>query len=339
MSTFTLGTILYGYFDQDLKLTKGLLPSSIKSYRDTIRLFLQFVLQETHRKITRMPISELTANRVIRFLQHLEGQRHNSIQTRNQRLAALHTFFNYLASQMPEMIAEAERVADIPHKRVSPPQTIYLERDEIDTLFSKMPLKGRFALRDRTLLMFLYNTGARVQEVADIHVSNLKLDNQPQVHLHGKGDKWRICPLWTNTCTLLCQLLKENYYDAKSEYPVFTSHKGRALTRFGIYKIVQHHTRILKKKNAKGEWINISPHTFRHTTAVHLLEAGVDVNVIRAWLGHTSLETTNRYAEINIQTKRKALQVCEPPLSLSEGFPRKTIWKNDQALLNWLESL
>lgn len=339
MSILTLGKILYDYFEQDLKLIRGLLPSSIHSYSDTIRLFLQFLVQDTHHKITRIPISELTANCVIRFLQHLEVQRHNSIQTRNQRLVALNTFFNYLASRMPEMIAEAERVADIPHKRVSPPQTIYLERDEIDTLFCKMPLKGRFALRDRTLLMFLYNTGARVQEAADLHVSHLKLDNQPQVYLHGKGDKWRICPLWKNTCTLISQLLKENYFDAKPEYPVFTSHKGRALTRFGIYKIVQHHTSILKKKNAKGEFIHISPHTFRHTTAVHLLEAGVDVNIIRAWLGHVSLETTNRYAEININMKQNALQVCEPPSSISKGFPRKQIWKDDQALLSWLESL
>lgn len=339
MSTLTLGTILYGYFEQDLKLSKGLLPSSIHSYSDTIRLFLLFVVQDTHRKITRIPISELTADRVLRFLQHIEVQRHNSIRTRNQRLAVLHTFFNYLASRMPEMIAEAERIARIPHKRVPPPQTLYLERDEIETIFNKMPKKGRFALRDRTLLLLLYNTGARVQEVVDLHVSNLKLDAQPQVHLHGKGDKWRTCPLWTETCTLLRQLLKENYRNAKPEYPVFISRKGQTLTRFGIYKIVQHHTRLLEKKSINGKLLQISPHTFRHTTAVHLLESGVDVNVIRAWLGHVSLETTNRYAEINIHMKEKALQACEPPLSASEGFPRKSIWKDDQSLLNWLESL
>lgn len=337
--TPTLGTILYGYFEQDLKLSKGLLPSSIHSYRDTIRLFLHFMVQDTHCKMTRIPILELTADRVIRFLQHLEGQRHNGIRTRNQRLAALHTFFNYVASRMPEMMAEAERVARIPHKRVPPPQTLYLERDEIETLFHKMPKKGRFALRDRTLLLFLYNTGARVQEAAKLHVSNLKFDAQPKVHLHGKGDKWRICPLWTETCTLLKQLLKENYQNARPEYPIFISHNGQALTRFGIYKIVQRHTRLLEKKSIDGKLQPISPHTFRHTTAVHLLESGVDVNVIRAWLGHVSLETTNRYAEINVHMKEKALQACEPPLSASEGFPQKPIWKDDQSLLNWLESL
>jgi len=339
MNTLTLGTILYSYFEQDLKLSKGLLPSSVHSYRDTIRLFLHFVAQDIHRKITRIPMSELTSDRVLRFLQFLEIQRHNHICTRNQRLAALHTFFNYLARRMPEMMGEAERVTFIPHKRVPPPQTLYLERDEIDILFSNMPKKARFALRDRTLLLFLYNTGARVQEVADLHVANLNLESQPRVHLHGKGDKWRICPLWTETGTLLKQLLKENYCNPKPDHPVFISHKGQPLTRFGIYKIVRHHTRILEKKNANGKLQKISPHTLRHTTAVHLLESGVEVNVIRAWLGHVSLDTTNRYAEINIRMKEKALETCEPPLSALEGFPRKPIWKDDQSLLNWLESL
>lgn len=339
MNTLTLGAILYSYFEQDLKLSKGLLPSSVHSYRDTIRLFLHFVAQDTHLKITRIPLSELTSDRVLRFLQFLEGQRHNHIRTRNQRLAALHTFFNYLAIRVPEMMVEAERVASIPHKRVSPPQTFFIERDEIDMLFSKLPQKGHFALRDRTLLLFLYNTGARVGEVANLRVVNLSLESQPQVHLHGKGDKWRTCPLWTETGKLLTQLLKENYHNPKPEHPVFISHKGEALTRFGIYKIVRRHTGILEKKNTNGKLQKITPHTFRHTTAVHLLESGVEVNVIRAWLGHVSLDTTNRYAEINIRMKEKALRTCEPPLSVSEGFPRKPIWKDDQSLLKWIESL
>ena len=266
-------------------------------------------------------------------------QRHNRISTRNQRLAALHTFFEHLACQVPEMIVEAERVMAIPHKRVPPPQTIFLERDEIDTLFAKIPKKGRFALRDRTLLLFLYNTGARVQEAADLRVANLDLGNQPKVHLHGKGDKWRICPLWDQCRDLLKQLLEENNVGTRQEHPVFVSRNRQALTRFGIYKIVRRHTEILEKRNAKGKLCVISPHTFRHTTAVHLLEAGVEVNVIRAWLGHVSLDTTNRYAEINIHLKEKALETCEPPSSVLEGFPRKPIWRNDQTLLNWLESL
>lgn len=339
MNTITLGTILYSYFEQELKLRKGLLPSSVGSYRDTLRLFLHFVAHDTHKKITRIPLSELTSERVLRFLKSLEEKRHNHIRTRNQRLAALHTFFEHLANQVPGVMAEAERVTAIPHKRVPPPQTLFLERDEIDMIFSRLPKNGRFALRDRTLLLFLYNTGARVQEVADLCAANLVLNAQPRVHLHGKGDKWRICPLWTETSSLLNQLLQENYRNAKPEHPVFISRNGQALTRFGIYKIVRHHTRILEKKNTNGKPQQITPHTFRHTTAVHLLESGVDPNVIRAWLGHVSLDTTNRYAEINIQMKEKALQVCEPPLSISEGFPQRPIWKDEQLLLNWLESL
>ena len=129
------------------------------------------------------------------FLGHLEAERGNHIRTRNQRLAALHTFFAYLAGRAPEMLAEAERVAAIPMKRVPPPGTRFLERDEIESLFSTMPTEGPSALRDRALLLFLYNTGARVQEVADLVISNLVLEPQPRVHLHGKGGKWRTCPL------------------------------------------------------------------------------------------------------------------------------------------------
>lgn len=231
MNTLTLGAVLHSYFEEHLKLRKGLLPSSIRSYRDTIRLFLYFVAQDTHKKFTKIPLSELTARRVLTFLESLEKQRHNHIRTRNQRLAALHTFFEHLAGRMPEMMAEAERVSAIPHKRVPPPQTLFLERDEIDTLFSRMPKEGHFALRDRTLLLFLYNTGARVQETADLRVGNLDLGAQPKVRLHGKGDKWRLCPLWDQSRDLLKQLLKENHPNVKPEHPVFISRNGQPLTQ------------------------------------------------------------------------------------------------------------
>jgi integrase/recombinase XerD len=217
MNTPTLGSIIYSYFEEHLKLRKGLLPSSVRSYRDTVRLFLHFVAQDTHKKITRIPLSELTAGRVLTFLESLEKQRHNQIRTRNQRLAALHTFFEHLADRIPEMLTEAERVAAIPHKRVPPPQTFFLERDEIDTLFSKMPKEGRFALRDHTLLLFLYNTVARVAEAADLRVANLDLGAQPRVRLHGKGDKWRVCPLWEQSSELLKRLLEEKHASAKPE--------------------------------------------------------------------------------------------------------------------------
>lgn len=340
MANVTLGPILYSFFEDHLKIQKGLRQTSIKSYRDVIRLYLSFIVKDQRRAITRLSLAELTFDSVLRFLKFIEEERGNHIRTRNQRLAVLRTFFEYLSLRVPEMLLETERVEAIPLKRVALSETSFLERDEVESLFASLPKKGRFALRDHALLLFLYNTGARVQEVADLRVENLELDKQFRVHLHGKGDKWRICPLWTKTASLLKQLLQEqkdlpNVPDGS----VFTSRNGQTLTRFGIYKIVCRHTQHLMKKKNDTTRLKISPHIFRHTTAVHLLEAGVEVNVIRAWLGHVSLETTNRYAEITIRMKEEALKVCDLSAIISQEHPRKPVWRDDAALLKWLESL
>ncbi len=330
MSTLpSLGSLLHTFFEDHLQCQKGVRTTTLKSYRDTLRLFLLFVANIERRKLTRLRLSDLTCKQVLHFLNHLENDRGNCVATRNQRLAALRSFFIYLANRIPEMLQEAQRVETIPTKRTTPPRTQFMERDEVEALFKNLPVKGALALRDRTLLLFLYNTGARVQEVADLRVSNLQLGVKARVHLHGKGDKWRVCPLWVQTASLLAEILGNKL--ANPEAPVFISRSGQALTRFGIYKIVRRHTVLLNPP--------ISPHVFRHTTAVHLLEAGVEVNVIRAWLGHVSLETTNRYAEINLRMKAQALEACEPPTNASAEFPRKPIWRDDQSLLKWLQSL
>jgi integrase/recombinase XerD len=335
--TANLGPLLHSFFVDHLRVLKGLRPASVRSYRDTLRLFLCFVAADRRRKITRLAIEDLTFDRARRFLRHLEAERHNHIRTRNQRLAALRTFFDFLASRVPEHLAVAERVVAIPTKRAPPPETRFLERDEIERLFAALPTRGRRAERDRTLLLFLYNTGARVQEVADLRVGDLDLDGAGRVRLHGKGDKWRICPLWPDTVRRLRQLLEHRATTLES--PVFVSDHERPLTRFGIYKLVR---RCAARSLAPGRDLRarrVSPHVFRHTAAVHLLEAGVEVNVIRAWLGHVSLETTNRYAEINTPMKEAALRACEPPSSSSEAPPRRPVWRDDQVLLSWLASL
>jgi len=332
-----LGALLYGFFENHLKAQKGLSPATIRSYRDAVRLFLSFVAKDRRCKLTRVMLCDLTAERVRRFLNALETKRHNHIRSRNQRLTALKGFFDYLAAQVPEAWVEAERVMAIPTKRVVPPRTFFLERDEVEALFAQMPAAGPLALRDRTLLLFLYNTGARVQEVADLRVGNLELDRR-RVHLHGKGDKWRACPLWEQTVLLLRELLDASSLPPEGE-PVFVSQRGQGLTRFGIYKVVRRHTRELAIRGRTLQRPAISPHLFRHTTAVHLLAAGVEPNVIRDWLGHASLETTNRYAEINITMKEKALEVCDPPTHIDGTFPKRAIWRDDPSLLKWLQSL
>jgi len=339
MTTPTVGSILFMFFEDYMKLQKGLRPNTLKSYRDVIRLFLQFVSKELARRITRLSLDDLTADRVCRFLNSLEEERANGVRSRNHRLAALRTLFEFLGRQLPDRLAQAQQIAAIPTKRVTPPETFFLERDEIENVFAALPAKGDLALRDRALLLFLYNTGARVQEAADLRVANVELDPQPRVHLHGKGDKWRVCPLWAETASLMRRLLEEQTCASTPDRPVFAGRQGRALTRFGIYKIVRRHANHILKQGADGRRRNVSPHMWRHSTGVHLLEAGVEVNVIRAWLGHVNLETTNRYAEITVRTKEIALKQCEPPPTGADRFPRQPIWRDDASLLKWLQSL
>ena len=327
-----LGPLMQSFFLDHLITVKGLRPASVRSYRDTMRLFLLFLAREKHGKITRLALADLTFDRVVAFLRYLEHERGNHVRTRNQRLAALHTLFDYIATREPAMLGVCQRVSAIPMKRAAPAETSFLERDEIEQLFASMPRDGRLILRDRALLLFLYNSGARVQEVADLRVGNLDLGAHPVARLHGKGDKWRTCPLWAHTAEMLRQLLDAD--QATADAAVFLAH-GRPLTRSGIYKIVRRHAGALDQQR-RGR--HVSPHTFRHTAAVHLLEAGVEVNVIRGWLGHADLSTTNRYAEINTKAKQAALRATELPGS-SAGPPIKPIWRTDATLLNWLASL
>ena len=235
----SLGPLLQSFFTDHLAIQKGLRIGSIRSYRDTMRLFLCFVAKDKRSPIAKLCLEDLSFDRVLSFLKHLERDRANSVRTRNQRRAALNSFFDYLALRAPEMLATCQRVAAIPVKRTAQPTTHYLEREEVSALLRSLPREGYFALRDRTLLLFLYNTGARVQEVADLRIEHLDLKAPAKVHLHGKGDKWRICPLWKETVIHLERLLAERAPNPSGA--VFCARGNRPLTRFGIYKIVRRH--------------------------------------------------------------------------------------------------
>jgi len=333
----SVGQVLLSFFEDHLKVQKGLRPGSVKSYRDTLKLFLIYVAGACNRPVTRLKLADLASERVLEFLHMIETERRNHVATRNQRLAALHTFYRYLAVHHPEMLAEAERVEAIPSKRCPAPKTIFLEREEIDSVFKALPKNGAHAFRDRALLMLLYNSGARVQEVADLRVGDVDLDGPFRVRLHGKGDKWRSCPLWPETVDLLKQL--DTVQSGNKTVPLFASHHFRPLTRFGIYKLVKRHTRLVDTGALGRQSNGVSPHVFRHSLAVGLLEQGVDVNVIRGWLGHVSLDTTHRYAEINLRTKQAAVAACLPPVDSSDTRLRTGGWHKDQDLMKWLCSL
>jgi len=215
---------MHSFFVDHLTTVKGLRPASVRSYRDTMRLLLRFVAADKGTKITKLNVGDLSFERVLGFLRYLEQDRGNHARTRNQRLAALHTLFDYIASRDPEMLAVCQRVTAIPMKRAAPAETRYLERDEVEELLRRLPRDGRLALRDRSLLLFLYNTGARAQEVADLRVEHLDLGDHPLVRLHGKGDKWRTCPLWNQTAQLLRALLDSFDPPSTPQTPMFSAH-------------------------------------------------------------------------------------------------------------------
>ena len=329
-----IGPIVFSFFERHLKTDKGISRASIKSYRDAVKLFLTFVASECHRPITSLGTEDLAAERVREFLNYLETKRGNHVRTCNQRLAGLRGLFNYLAEQVPETRAEAQKVAEIPRRKSRPSGIPYLERDELEALFAGPPTHARTALRDRTLLLFLYNTGARVQEAADLTVDNLILQSQPQVLLHGKANKWRSCPLWPETVQLLQQLLA-----GRTVGPVFTTAHGRALTRFGIYKLVRRHTAHLNANKGEGPLRHESPRVMRHSTATHLLTAGVELNVVRGRLGHVNVNTTNRYADTSIRSEKATPQDNEAPVSPAKDLSGTSVWRDDEALLDWLDSL
>lgn len=333
--TTPVGPLIRSFFIDHLPVQKGLRQGSIRSYRDTVRMFLNFVSECRRRSMVTLTVEDLGFDDVLAFLKHIEQQRGNCVRTRNQRRAALNTFFTYLALREPQMLAACQQIAAIPVKRTWLPDTHYLEREEMTALLRSLPSQGRFAFRDRTLLLFLYNTGARVQEVADLRIEHLALQPPAKVHLHGKGNKWRVCPLWEETAKHLQQLL-DNWCAAAGD-PVFCAGNRRPLTRFGIYKIVRRHAACWDTDGPQPR--HVTPHLFRHTAAVHLLESGVEINVIRAWLGHVSLDTTNRYAELTLRAKAEALRVCELTLGSSAASRARAAWKDDQALLEWLNSL
>jgi len=332
-TTPSLGQLLHGFFTDYLNCQKGMRPSSIRGYRDAMVLFLRYAADHTGKTIAGLSLDDLRCEQVTDFLDWLESKRRNHIRTRNQRLTVVRAFFEYAASRAPECMHEAHRIATIARKRANPPGMRYMDADEVKALFDSLPTTGRLALRDHCLVQFLYNTGARAQEVCDLRVSHLELGPMPRVHLHGKGDKWRTCPLWTQTARMLEKLLASGG-EALPGNPVFQSARKQALTRFGIHKIVRRLTRALDKPSKGPPMRPVSPHCFRHTTAVHLLESGVDPNVIRAWLGHVGLETTNRYAEVTLRMKQAALAKCRPPVGRV-----KATWRKNTDLLAWLKAL
>jgi site-specific recombinase XerD len=328
-----LGSFVRRFLLEEVVADRNLTLNTQRSYRDSIRLLLRFMADRHSTDPTRVSVEQVTAAVVRSFLAHLEEERSNSVATRNQRLAAIHSLFRFVGRHVPELVDHATEIQAIPLRRAAAPAMTYLDRPEIDALLAVPDRRRSQGRRDYAVLLFLYNTGARASEAAELTVGALSLGTTPSVRLLGKGRKVRLCPLWPHTANILRELVGSRL-GGPPDGPVFRNIRGRPITRFGIHALV---ARTVVKAAETAPSLRdkrISPHTMRHSTAVHLLRSGVDINTIRAWLGHVSLETTNRYAEVDLEIKAKALETCA--VATQERTPS---WRKDSDLMAFLTSL
>ena len=331
-----LARALRAFFTDHLPRVRGTSPHTIQSYRDSLVLLLRFVATQTQRSVHQLDMDDLGPQPILAFLQHLELDRLNSVATRNVRLTAIHAFFRYCAMDYPARLAHCQRVLAIPFKRTGSRLVEYLEHEEVEAVLGVVDRGTVDGRRDYALLATMFNTGARVGEIVALCVADLRLDTPAQVHLHGKGRKERVCPLWPQTADLLRALLVEPGREPQSDEPVFRNHRGTRLTRFGVRYLLQKYFSRAQATVPALRAKRLHPHSMRHSTAVHLLRAGVDIVTISQWLGHASVTTTHRYATVDLDMKRKALAKARPTAVDAAGL---ALWRTDASVLEWLEAL
>ncbi len=329
--TTLLGPWIRRFLLEHLVAERNLTANTQRSYRDAFKLLLPFLAARWQKPIERLAVEDVSTDMVRRFLSHLQESRRCGVATRNQRLAAVRALSRFVTEHSPEHVAWCAQICSLPLKKGVKAAVAYLEKAEMDALLGCADTATIQGCREHALLLFLYNSGARAGEAAQVVVSDLELTPSPSVRLLGKGRKERHCPLWPATARVLSRMITSR---GPSE-PVFLNRCSQPITRFGIHKLVRRCA--LRAAAAMPSLIakRVSPHTIRHTTAVHLLRAGVDINTIRAWLGHSSLETTNVYAEIDLEMKAQALALCEARQQRQTGNP----WSQDRSLMEFLRSL
>jgi len=332
-----IATFIQAFFLNYLLAQRGLSPNTIAAYRDCIKLFLNFAAGLLEKPVDNLAIQDFHNKLVVAFLDDLERSRGNSIRTRNARLAALHALFRYIAGLQPEVMAHCQQICAVPLKKTSQKSIEYLEDDEVRTILNSVDPSSRNALRDYGLLLLLYNTGARAQEIVDLSIDKLRFQKPYQVKLQGKGRKERACPLWSETVQALQNYLERREPSVKECPSLFLNTNGNPITRFGLRYIVRQYADKAGEACISIKTKKISPHTIRHTTAMHLLQAGNDISVIKDWMGHADLNTTHGYMEIDMKMKIKVLEACQPPKTKSpaKGQPK---WLKP-GILKWLDNL
>ena len=313
----------------------GLSENTILAYRDTFIQMLRFIEIAKGKNPDKLTLSDINTQLIEEFLMWLESEKNNSISTRNQRLAAIRAFAKYARSRYPEFLLESQKISDIRRKKHPKPEIVHLSPDMIKAILEVVPINDPYSRRDLALLTLLYDTAARVQEICDLCVRDIRLRKPYTVKLTGKGQKARCVPLMDRTADILKKYVSENHLNTldKLDRPFFVNHRHAALTRAGITYILKKYCEIARKDHPDIP-ARISPHVLRHSKAMHMLQAGIPLTDIRDFLGHEHVDTTEIYAKTDTEIRRKKLE--EANLTIDTGLPD---WKNDKDLIAMLTSL
>ncbi len=338
METTDFAKYLTKFFSEYLVGERGASTNTIRSYSNTFTHLLAFMNEKEHIKADALLLDHLNRSVVLRFLDWLQTSKQCGNATRNQRLAALHSFFKYMQYEDVKRMGRWQEILSIKVKRQERRSVNYLSVDALKFLLEQIPIGNRVGRRNLALISLMYDSGARVQEIIDLSPSSLRLDKPSCIMLHGKGNKKRIVPLQEEQVTLLQTYMKENALDdpANNQHPLFANNRGGRLTNAGITYILNMYAEMARK--LKPELIpRISPHTLRHSKAMHLLQAGVNLVYIRDMLGHVSIQTTEIYARTDSKQKREALEAAY--INIIPNLGAEGLWEKDSQLKTWLKNL
>ncbi len=303
-------SLLQRFFAERLMQQQQASPRTVAAYRDSFRLLLTFAHRRLGKRPSDLALADLNASLILDFLKHLEVERHNCIRTRNARFAAIRSFMEYVAFQEPSGLALAQSVLAIPMKRFEQPLVGFLSREHIEAILAAPSRSTWIGQRDRVMLATLYNTGARVSELIGMRVADLVLEPSASVRIHGKGRKERSVPLWPETAAQLKRWLRE--YPRASEQPLFPNRSGGPLTRIGLTERLKLAVQSAAEQYPELAKRRVFPHLVRHSTAMHMLQAGVDITVIALWLGHESPVTTPAISTKIRDKSRRVLDAISP---------------------------
>ncbi len=333
MTTPDLAALVTGFFVRYLAAERNVSPHTMAAYRDTFKLLLRFLREVAHRPVDALHFEDLTPERIGQFLDHLETARHNTVRTRNARLAAIHSFMHYVLSREPGLAVSCQRILTIPVKKTTRPVLGYLTEGELAHVLAQIDRSTSNGERDYLLVALLYDTGARIQELLDLAPRDCRLVSPPYVRIRGKGRRERLCPLLPQTARLVSQFLVRTGRTADDDRPLVRNRRHDKLTRHGARYLLLKYLRRASPSMPTLKRPGISPHTLRHTKGMHLLQAGVPLITIKDFLGHADVKTTEVYVQIDLTMKREALSLVGSPARPAKS----TRLPND--LLLWLESL